>query len=285
MDRILEASRMVEAFLGAGAHSFDLTRTTIGKRGVPGGFERAVSPSRLRERLPGVVEASLHNQVNVIVRPHIRYPSGFLQLDDIAPEMLEQIRPLAFLTLATSTYGRQAWVQTEGCDTDFRRRVKKAAGADLGASGWVRLAGTLNVKLEHEPLFPTVKILATLSRPPVGPEDFRELDLVAPVDPHDDVRQQRTAPRCSSSRPRRFPDYAICLAKAPAARTHEGQDRSLADHAWCCAALRWGWSPEEAAARLLAEQASKAHERGWEYAIHTAEKAARAVAGVGEERF
>jgi hypothetical protein len=81
-----------------------------------------------------------------------------------------------------------------------------------------------------------------------------------------------------NKRPKVFPDYDKFLAGAPATRAGQ-PDRSLADYTWCCAALRWGWTAEEAAAQLMREPHSKAWERGEQYAIYTAEKAVRAVGG------
>jgi hypothetical protein len=159
-----------------------VSRTTIDKRGIPGGYLAAQSAAQLRERLPSLLEASLREQTNLIIRPHIRQPAGLLQFDDLSVGMLARLQPLAFLVIATSAEKRQAWVTLEGCDPDFCRRVKRAAGADLGANGNVRLAGSLNVKSVYSPDFPTVRIEATLSRPRVGPEDFRALGLVAPAE-------------------------------------------------------------------------------------------------------
>src|SRR5215472_15653638 len=108
MDRILEAARMLEALIGADAHEFDVSQTSIDKRGIPGGYLAAQSPAQLRERLPYLVEASLREQTNLIIRPRIRYPAGLLQLDDLPDRVLERVRLLAFLVIATSAQGRQA---------------------------------------------------------------------------------------------------------------------------------------------------------------------------------
>ena len=97
MDHILEAMRMLEAFIGAGAHEFDVSRTTIDKRGIPGGYLAAQSPAQLREKLPSLLEASLREQTNLIIHPHICQPAGLLQLDDLDAGMLARLRPLAFL--------------------------------------------------------------------------------------------------------------------------------------------------------------------------------------------
>jgi protein-disulfide isomerase len=82
----------------------------------------------------------------------------------------------------------------------------------------------------------------------------------------------------NGKRPKAFPNYDKSLAGAPATRAGQ-PDRSLADYTWCCTALRWGWTAEEVAAQLMQEQRSKAAERGEQYALRTARKAAAAVGG------
>jgi hypothetical protein len=79
MNHILEAMRMMEAFIDAGAHEFDVIRTTIDKQGVPGGYLAAQSPAQLREKLPSLLEDSSRDQTNLIIHPHICQPAGLLQ--------------------------------------------------------------------------------------------------------------------------------------------------------------------------------------------------------------
>src|SRR5215831_878778 len=129
MDRILEATRMLEAFTGAGARAFDVSMTTIEKRSVD--YWPVQSTRQLREGLPGLIDRCLRDVRNLIIRPVPR--DGLLQLDDVSGEMLERVRPLAFLVIETGPGRWQAWVATKGCDGSFCRRVKQAAGADPGA--------------------------------------------------------------------------------------------------------------------------------------------------------
>jgi hypothetical protein len=67
------------------------------------------------------------------------------------------LRP-AFLTLKTSPGNYQAWVAVEGGDREFTSRLKRGIGADLWASGSVRMAGTFNFKRKYTADFPTVAI-------------------------------------------------------------------------------------------------------------------------------
>jgi hypothetical protein len=266
---------MIESFCEAGAHAFDLLRTTITKAAV-GKRWRSLPAAQLIEWLPRLVEASIRDQTNAIIQPHIAYPAGLLQLDDTPAEMLNRVRPLSFLIVATSPSKRQAWIATAECDSDFCRRVKGATRSDSGATGQVRLAGTLNVKPDYHPNYPTVRVEATqqrLSR--ATPAEFLAAGLVVPCE----TRYQAPSPRYTPTTcPHAFPRYDWCLAKAPGNASGE-PDRSRADFCWCCMAIRWGWTPEKCAAQLVKVAESKAHLRGPQYALYTAKKAAAAVAG------
>jgi hypothetical protein len=146
----------------------------------------------------------------------------------------------------------------------------------MGANGWVRLAGSLNIKPKNSPNFPTVRVEEVQRCAKASPADFHALELAAPAEPS--TGSYRAAQPVNGKRPRAFPSYERCLKGAPSAAAGE-KDRSLADFTWCCIAIRWGWFPEEAAAQLIKEPLSKAHVRGEQYAMYTAMKAAAAVAG------
>jgi hypothetical protein len=273
IDYISEGTRMVEAFANVGVSRFDLTRTTLSKEAR--GYWPARSHSQVRALLPSLIETSVREQWNLIVRPHVDPPSFLVQLDDISGSRLERVWSLAFLVIRTSPGRYQAWLAVEGCDAGLCQRVKKAAGGDLGANGWVRLAGSFNVKLQYAPTFPIVRVVVVRPGLKVAPATLHVRGLMA------DSRVASFPPAGGDGhrpRPRRFPDYGRCLDGAPV-RADGEKDRSLADFTWCCTAIRWGWSSEEAAGQLGLEPLSKAAERGRQYARHTAEKAAAAVAG------
>jgi hypothetical protein len=65
-----------------------------------------------------------------------------------------------FLILRTSPKerGYQAWLAVQGGDREFTSRLKRGTGADLSASGSVRMAGTGNYKRAYKTNFPTVAI-------------------------------------------------------------------------------------------------------------------------------
>jgi hypothetical protein len=68
-----------------------------------------------------------HN--NVIVRPRSK-TTALIQLDDLTPENLSRITPVAFLTLQTSPRGTKAWVAVNGAPTGFSARLKEGLNAD-----------------------------------------------------------------------------------------------------------------------------------------------------------
>lgn len=74
-----EALRMLAVFASVGADAFDITHTNLDEE------KRGFRLAQARASLPYLVPSSI-------------------QLDDITPENLSRIAPVAFLTLQTSRY-------------------------------------------------------------------------------------------------------------------------------------------------------------------------------------
>jgi len=188
-------------------------------------------------------------------------------------EQLECVRPAAFLVLQTSPGNHQAWIAVENGNREFASRLKKGTGADLTASGSVRVAGTFNFKRKYAPNFPLVTIEEAHPGRIVTRTELEGRGLVALAPPKPEAP---ASPLRCSDRPRRlaWPDYERCLDKA----INRGRKRSSADFTWCCIALdHFKRTPEETAARLL-EVSSKARENGEAYALDQAMNAAAKVA-------
>jgi hypothetical protein len=98
-------------------------------------------------------------------------------------------------------------VALEGCDDSFCQRVKKAVKSDPGASGWVRVAGTLNIKPAYAPNFALVQVEAVQLFPRVTPAKFYALGLVAPVEPV--PHSKFPARHVSGPKPKAFPSYFL----------------------------------------------------------------------------
>jgi hypothetical protein len=199
----------------------------------------------------------------------------FIQLDDLNAGNLDQLEAAAFLTLETSPGNHQAWVALAGVDDkDFARRLRKGAGADATASGATRVAGSLNFKEKYAPGFPRVKIRSAAPGRLATAEQLQGLGLVA--EPEVMAQPLRIAPPRVSPGGRRWPSYARCVDGAPLNSESTGPDISRADFVFCMTAITWGWTADEAAARLL-EESTKAQANGKTYAELTARKAALAV--------
>jgi hypothetical protein len=270
---VAEASVMLDLFQGLGVQSFSLTFTDETGRKVS--FKRNRSLELLRSELPCLLFTACEKRMNLIVRPIAARTLSLIQLDDLSASQLDRVRPFSFLVLETSPENFQAWVAVTNASPETIRRVKKAAGADLNASGATRLAGSYNFKTKYAPNYPRVRLhsIAPLHAVTVG-----ELDRAGLTAPED--RTPR-APRHAPTHHRRhrllvWPSYARCLADAPGARNHEGKDRSAADFNFCLISIDRGWSVEATANQLLAES-EKAKSTGYNYALFTAKRAAAVV--------
>jgi len=270
------AEAMLDAFLSVGSDSFVLTWRTL--QDVEIDARKYWSAGYIRRNLPAVLTEAERRQLNLIIRPSS--PRGFfLQLDDLSPETLERVKPIALFTLATSPGKTQAWLFVErkgdkDADREFRRRVKKACAADLMATGAVRIAGSLNFKPKYAPNFPCVAITHVSPGLMTSREQIQLLGLVAPPDPV--LPPPRVPLRGSGDKG--WPDYRRCLRGAPLNSAGDGPDRSKADYLWCKWAIERGWSVEEVAGQLL-QISGKAREanHGKPYAFATAQQAAAAV--------
>ena len=272
---VAEASVMLDLFQSLGVQSFSLTFTDDTGRKVA--FKRNRSIELLRSDLPSLLFTSCQKRLNVIVRPIAPRTLSLIQLDDLSASQLDRVRSFSFLLLETSPENFQAWVAVHDASPETIRRVKKAAGADLNASGATRLAGSHNFKSKYAPNYPRVRLhsIAPLHAITVG--DLDRAGLIA--------AEERTpcAPPHAPTRRRRhrllvWPSYARCLADSPGARNHEGKDRSAADFNFCLISIDRGWSVEATATQLMAES-EKARLVGYNYALFTAKRAASVVSG------
>jgi hypothetical protein len=265
---------MLRVFGLVGCHRFHLTLTDID--GKQTGYQASQTTKQLADVLVEMLATAGRDRRNVIIRP---IADNLIQLDDLAADAAAKIAPFGFLMLATSPGNFQVWLAlkdaAEGREDRkaFARRVRKGAGADLSASGSVRIAGSLNFKAKYAPEFPRVEITQHNAGRMTSAAELAAAGFVA--------AEATEAPRHVSPRRfpgvRKWPSYAATLRGAPAAMKREGQpDRSKADFVWCMTALDWGWGLEETAARLL-EESERARARGKDYARVTAANAAAAI--------
>jgi len=296
-----EAERMLDAFTSVGANRFHVTFTNINEQETE--FLKNRTAASMRYNLPAWVQRSARLRPialpatekepgesvlageNLILRPYTPPQSlnpyiapavVLVQLDDLEQKQLERVRPAAFLILRTSPKekGHQAWLAVQGGDREFTSRLKRGIGADLSASGSVRMAGTGNYKPDYKASFPTVAIEEAHPGRIVTREQLESMGL--PEKARQKPSQPATPLRCSDDRPRRlaWPSYERCLEEMLA----KGQKRSAADFYFACIAIdRFKRTPEDTADRLM-EISSKAKENGYDYALGQAESAAERVA-------
>lgn len=258
---------MLNAFVGVGATSFDLTLTNIEGVKVSRGFRRNCSPEELRDRIDPILQTAERNQHNVIIRPRSK-TTTFVQLDDLDQGKLDRVAEFACVVARTSPGNFQAWIALQDATKEFAQRLRKEVGADPSASGAIRIAGSFNFKTKFAPDFPTVELIEVVADRIVTVSDLAA--LVTLKEPEDPSLSR------NHSTLRKWPSYQRCVDGAP--RVHQGErpDISKADFAWCLTAIDWGWGVEETANRLL-ELSPKAQENGPRYASTTAKNAATAV--------
>jgi len=283
------AREMIEVFESVGASAFDTIYTTIDKRQYF--YEGAADGEEFKSWLPSALRKCAAESLNFITRP--RMPKGaavaLVQLDDLNPAALGKVREESFLTLETSPGNFQAWLAldegelaADGAE-GMRRRLIDALGADGGANGAVRIAGSLNVKPQYAPHFPIVRVLEA---------NFGLLASAAALEAviaenRKEEKKEPKAPPCdhSSVQPavRRFPtgelpDYGRILRGASMTRENK-PDISRADFHGAGLALKWGYS-ERAVVNWLKDVSPKARERKDDYAERTVRNAARRLQGV-----
>jgi DNA invertase Pin-like site-specific DNA recombinase len=282
---IREAQRMIDVFTSVGARQFVVTKLDIEQKLK---WCNTYSAVELRDKFPAMVRTaqerkkhSLHSGEQIMAGENlIVRPSGpdvvFVQLDDLAADQLERLRPASCLIINTSPGSHQAWIAVSGVDKaeskDFVRRVRKAVGdADMSASGATRIAGVENFKIKYAPDYPMVTIIHAAPGRVMTPERLQSIGLLAEPEP---VKTPfRVSPFSSSAS---WPDYQKCVNGAPPNHAKDGPDISKADffYAMLCAQRRHG---VEAIAGRLMELSSKAKENGESYARITAENATAAA--------
>jgi RepB DNA-primase from phage plasmid len=270
-----QARRMLDLCASVGATAVDLTLT--GSSGEKEWFRRNLPLSELGRMLPAMLDDATAKRRNIIIRPHGPEVT-LLQLDDLKPH---QLPAAAFVTLETSPGNYQAWLALPGkLDKEFASRVRKGAGADIGASGATRIPGSLNFKPEHAPAktgrphYPRVTITEARRGQITSAAELEQLGLVA-------AKEHFTAlspARFEADHLRQWPDYQYNLDRARPNKTGDGPDLSGVDFVWCMTAATWGFDVNDTAEKLLELSEHARHpSNGKDYAKRTAANAAHYV--------
>jgi hypothetical protein len=277
-----EARRMLDVCASVGARAVDLTLTS--QSGDKEYFRRNQTLAELGRILPGMLDEAERRKRNVIIRPH-GPDVTLLQLDDLKADQLPAV---AFVALETSPSNYQAWLALPGrIDKEFASRVRKGAGADIGASGATRIPGSLNFKPDHapektgRPHYPRVTITEARLGLKVTAAELEQLGLVAPKEHFTALPPARfEAPTL-----RQWPDFQYNLERAKPNKTGDGLDLSGVDFVWCMTAATWGFDVNDTAEKLLeVSEHARQPSNGTDYAKRTAQNAARFVAKRREQK-
>ncbi|MBD0369773.1 MAG: hypothetical protein ICV60_02890 [Pyrinomonadaceae bacterium] len=199
-------------------------------------------------------------------------PNGqrIIQVDEANAEVMKLLAPVSFMTVETSDGNGQVWLALpEGLSdseiADAKERlfvVLKAKGANKGASGGLRWAGTCNFKPERkraDGTYPRVRLLDYKDGRTVTTYELDALGLLSEPQP-------KFRPKLASKRPRakRAPSYEYtmkCVRRKPNGEV----DRSGVDVLYAVTCLNWGFSESETV-DLLKEKSGKAQNRKDDYA-------------------
>jgi hypothetical protein len=279
LDLALDQARtMLAAFEAAGVRYFALTLATEDRQRWE--YRPKLTPKGLSKKLPMYFEYCERLHLNFIIRPK-GSNCRLVQLDDLDIEKTKKICTYGFLAIETSPGNYQVWLAVENCDSDFTRRLKRGVGADMGASGAVKIAGSINFKSKYAPNYPRVKIFHTnIGQYYAHYAEVEELETSGIV--AEPIPVKKLLSQVKDSRPpNAWPDYQKCLDNAPDSTSHEGPDRSRADYTWSKIALqkfRWLKQSEKVAEKLytLSEKAQeRGEEAGLEYCRSTVQSALR----------
>jgi hypothetical protein len=168
---------MRDIFASVGARAVDVTWTNSASEKPR--LRRNAVVADLACPMPQILDSAERQQHNVIVRPHGPGVS-FVQLDDLAGHVRARVAAVAFLVVETSRQNYQCWLALPSHETkEFVRRVKKAKGADTGASGATRISGSLNFKPNHAPDYLRVQIREAQPGRKTSSIELEQLGLVA----------------------------------------------------------------------------------------------------------
>jgi hypothetical protein len=263
-----EGRVMLSLFASVGAHHFDVTLKD--ERTGKTSFDKGRTVNGLTVSLPSLLRRAECEEIDIIIRPLSKTP--LIQLDDLAPAIAERVREFSFAIIETSRGNFQAWLAVTDATEATARRLKEATGADVNASGAVRLCGTKNHKPEYAPHFPTVRLIESQPGRTTTMAELRAAGLLA------EKEEPRAAPPRAPSRfhSRTWPDYARCVSDAPSRKRGEGKDTSRADWQFALIAADRGFSAQEIASELMS-LSEKAKRDGKKYAERTAQKAVESV--------
>jgi hypothetical protein len=268
--RAADAKTMLAAFESVGVKSCDVTE----RRENPVATEAQTTFTRRKKTaaicdrlLPAWMQFTPFSPVSNI-RPHLPRSSrtALVQLDDLTEATVERVSSFACCATETSPNNFQAFVAVADGAVDYdrlRQGLIAATGADRGATGATRLAGTFNAKPIHkrdDGTYPQVHLVFSNPYKIVPVADLESAGVLLQT-PIPSAAPHLIAGRAANRPMRRLPSYTKALAAIQSKNDGE-PDRSAADLLFAVTCLRWHppLTPHQIAA-LLIKNSDKARER------------------------
>lgn len=268
-----ESERMLSVFASVGATHFDVTLKD--ERSGKTSFDKGRTLNGLSLSLPSLLYRAERDGQDIIIRPRGKTETDLIQLDDLTAESVQRVRAFAFAIIETSRGNFQAWLCVPGADETTARRLRATTGADLHASGAVRLCGTRNHKKEYAPDFPAVRLVESQRGRTTTAAELHTDGLLTET-PTETTTTPPRVPCPHRFQSRTYPDYGRCLKDAPEKQRGEGKDISRADWQFSLIAADRGFNADEIAAALM-RVSEKAKTDGIKYAERTARRAVESV--------
>jgi hypothetical protein len=264
-----EAARFVEALESVGCDSYKTKflgiyplhgeAESLGNEPEQNGT--SLTAAEIKPRLPEYIRRNREQEHNVAVRAW----GAFIQVDDCTAEIMERLKPFAFLITETSPGNYQVWLALPksftGADGKIseqgkalRTRLLKKfeenkEPANGGAYGSTRLPGTLNIKEKYQPLFPLIRLTHVAMGRIVTPEELEAEGLLANAPAVPALTLVQSSRYANSKLPTGWPDYQLYVSRAPL--KEDGQPNlSRADESFAVRCLSLGHPRHSVGAKL-----------------------------------
>jgi hypothetical protein len=221
----------------------------------------SITGAEIKPRLPEYIKRNQEQGHNVAVRAW----GAIIQVDDCTAEIMERLKPFAFLITETSPGNYQVWlalpksftgadgkISAEGKALRTRLLKKfeeRGEFANGGAWGSTRLPGTLNIKEKYQSSFPRIQLSYVALGRITTPEELEAAGLLAaaPVRP---VTMTSEPPRYSNSKLSTvWPNHQDYVNRAPL--NDQGKpDLSRADESFAVRCLALGHPRYSVGAKL-----------------------------------
>lgn len=232
----------------------------------------------LAARLPWVVSKADEHGWSAVVR----MSENVLQLDDVAADVVDVLRPYSFLNIETSPGNYQSWLAFKDEDdkaavagrlVEGLRQMFPGSGVNRGSGGATRWPGTRNYKPSRRAAdgsWWTVRIHSMQAGRYVTPMELEDDGMLAHREPAAAGRGGVT----HSMSGQWMPSYERCLQDAPLKADGSGPDESRADANFVTLCLLAGHQRQvtEAALRQVSTHARE-HEPE-SYAVKTVQRVA-----------